>query len=100
MLSASMPQIAAAQSASLGVAVIRAQQIAAQRLEAGAIASQKCGVVPLFDQQRMRQRQHQRGVGIRTDREPLGIEKLGCIRVELGLITTNSMPAALARPQP
>ena len=47
---------------------------------AGAIAIQKCGVVPLFDQQRMSERQHQRGVGIRTDREPLGLEKPGCVR--------------------
>ena len=84
MLSASMPQIAEAQSASLGVEIVLAQQIAAQRLEAGAIAIQKCGVMPLFDQQRMGERQHQRGVGIRTNREPLGIEKPGCIRASWG----------------
>ncbi len=60
--------------------IVFAQQITLQRVETGAAAIQKFPIVPLLDQQGVRKREHQRGVGVGTDREPLGAEKVWRIR--------------------
>ncbi len=52
-------------------AVIAAEQIAFEDLEAGAIARDKIAVPEIFDQQRVGERQHQRHVGADLDRQPM-----------------------------
>ena len=50
--------------------VVAAEQIAFEDVEAGAIARDKGAVPEIFDEQRVRERQHQRHVGADLDRQP------------------------------
>ncbi len=56
-------------------AVVAAEHIALERLEAGAIARQKFAIVAVVRDQRVRHREHHRGVGVRLDRHPLRAEE-------------------------
>ena len=52
--------------------IVAAEQIAFEDVEAGAIARDKGAVPQIFDEQRVRERQHQRHVGADFDRQPPG----------------------------
>ncbi len=63
-------------------AVIEPKQVAAERLEAAAVAGNESRIVTLLGEKRVRHGQHQRGVGIGADRHPLRAEKVGRVRLE------------------
>ena len=56
-------------------AVVGAEQVVAEAIEAGAIAREEIRVVQALDDQRMREREHQRGVAMRARRDPFGVEE-------------------------
>ncbi len=60
-------------------AVVAADQIIAEALEAYAVAREEFRIVQFLDDQRVREREHDRGVAMRARREPLGIEERGRI---------------------
>ncbi|MNT42147.1 hypothetical protein D3C72_1785470 [compost metagenome] len=63
-----------------GLTVFAAQQIGRESVEALAIAGDKLCVMQAARKQRMRHAQHQRGVGVRPDRHPPGLQAVGYIR--------------------
>ncbi len=75
--------------------IIETEQVAAERLEADAIACDELRIVARFGEKRVHHRQHQRGVGIGADRHPLCAEKVGRIGPERG--DGNELDAGLFR---
>src|SRR5271154_6663961 len=64
---------------SLRDTVFGAEKIIAEATEAGAVAREEVSVVQAFDDQRVRERQHQRGIAMRPRRNPLGVEVRGSV---------------------
>ena len=56
-------------------AIVAAHQVIAKALETDAVAREEFGVVQLFGHQRMRQREHDRGIAVRARCEPFGAEE-------------------------
>ena len=63
-------------------AVVQPEQVAAETLEAGAVARDECRIVTALGEKRMRHGQHQRGIGIGANGQPLRVEKVRRIRLE------------------
>ena len=62
--------------------VLFAQQIAAKTLKSNAIALEEITIVTLLSHERMRHREHERGVGVRANRDPLRIQKFRAVRFQ------------------
>ena len=63
-------------------AVVKTKQVAAKLVEADAVARDELGIVAFLDNQRMREREHQRGVGVRPNGYPLRFKKVRRVRFE------------------
>ncbi len=59
--------------------VLGAEKIVAEAIEAGAVAREEIRVVQALDDQRVREREHQRGIAMRARRDPFGVEERGRI---------------------
>ena len=79
IVSAATPVIAAAHVRRLSPRRRRDRADSGGTVEAGAIARDEILVVALLGEERVRHRQHQRGIGIGTDRHPLRAEQIGRI---------------------
>ncbi len=60
-------------------AVVETQEVAAERLEPDAMARDELRIVAGLVEQRVRHRQHQRGIGVGADRDPLRAKEIGRI---------------------
>ncbi len=60
-----------------GRAVVAAQEVARERVEACAITHHKVAVIKLLGEERVRHRQHHGGIGVGADRHPLCAEPVG-----------------------
>ena len=57
--------------------VLVAKQIVAEAIEAGAVAREEVRVVQSLDDQRVREREHQRSIAMRARRDPFRVEERG-----------------------
>ena len=79
MVSASMPGDARGPGRVLRLAVVLAHEVAAELLEADRVALEERRVVQPFRDQRVRQPEHDRGVGAGDRRQPFGLELVGLV---------------------